>query len=985
MCARSADRCIRSYVTVALSLFLSSAALRADDIQFNRDIRPILSENCFACHGPDAKQRQAELRLDVRSEAMDHDVLAPGNPEESEFVQRIFSDDPDKQMPPPDSRKSLTAQQKELLKQWVAEGAKYQGHWAYERPQRPEVPPGVHPVDFLVQRQLQKRGLDFSPAADRRTLARRLSFDLIGLPPSSAEVAAFEADQSPDAFDRQVDRLLSAPHYGERMAIAWLDVARFADTIGYHSDNPRNVWPYRDYVIRAFNDNMPFDRFTIEQLAGDLLEGSTQEQQVASCFNRLLLTTEEGGAQAKDYEARMMTDRVRAVGTVWLGQTLGCCQCHDHKFDPATSRDFYSLGAFFADIQEPIIGDPGPGMLVPDKDQAIELAKRRATAVDLQSQYDATPDSLVAAQNEWEQTAREALAAHAQWAALHPESATSEKKLTPGVEADESIFVGANPEGGTDTTTVTIKTTLSGITGLRIDVLPEKRLPSQGPGRAANGNFVLSEVSVAKADGAAIAITRATATFEQPGFPASAATDGNAETGNGWAIGGAAGQQHTLYLELAEPLGDGTALPLAITLKQNHGDNHVLGRFRISGTTQPLPLQLPTTGAPPVEIANLLRRGPEKLDADQRAKLLAHFKSVTPLLSDLRGQLAAANKAVSDYEGTIPRCLSSVAMGTPRVVRFLPRGNWMDDSGPVMQPAVPAFLATAVPDTGAPPRQTRLDLARWVVSRGNPLTARVFVNRLWKQFFGTALSKNTDDLGSQGEWPVQPELLDWLAVEFMDSGWDVKHMVRTIVTSRAYQQVSTASPELLAADPDNRWLARQSRYRLDAELVRDNALAVSGLLVRTIGGPSTKPYQPAGYWENLNFPVREYDADKGANQYRRGLYTWWQRTFPHPSMIAFDAPSREECAADRTRANIPQQAAVLLNDPTYVEAARAGDTDSGGRRRQLRPAATSTPGSPGPGSRRHARPAAMSCNSLAHLRQAPRGVRCRSGRRRGTV
>lgn len=917
---------------LCLALTASGPLSAADQIEFNRDIRPILSENCFACHGPDAKQRQADLRLDVRDQAMDHDVLTPGMPETSALLQRINSDDPDLVMPPPESHKSLTLQQKELLTRWIAEGAQYQGHWAYELPQRPEIPAGVPAIDYLVERQLQQRGLDFSPEADRRTLARRLSFDLIGLPPTPEEVAQFVADESPDAYETLVERLLASPHYGERMAIGWLDVVRFADTIGYHSDTPRNVWPYRDYVIRAFNENMPFDRFTIEQLAGDLLEGSTQVQQVASCFNRLLLTTEEGGAQAKDYEARMLTDRVRAVGTVWLGQTLGCCQCHDHKFDPATMRDFYSLGAFFADIQEPIIGNPGPGMLVPTVEQAAELAARKSAAAALQAQFDATPDALVIAQREWEQQGRDDLAAHAQWTALHPRSATSEKGVAVAIQPDNSVFVGANPDGGADTLTLSIQTTLAGITGVRIDLLPDQRLPAQGPGRAGNGNVVLSEISISREDGAAVPLARAAATFEQPGFPAAAAIDGSGEPGNGWAIADAAGQPHALFLELAEPLGDGAALPLTINLRQNHGENHVLGKFRVSATTQPLPLQLPKMSAPPAEIANLLRREPQKLDNDQRAKLTAHFKATTPLLADLRNQLAAANKAAADYEATIPRCLTSVSMSTPRTVRFLPRGNWMDDSGPVMQPALPAFLANGlganVPDTSSvrdtdnQPRLTRLDLARWLVDRHNPLTARVFVNRLWKQFFGIALSRNTDDLGSQGEWPIHPALLDWLAVEFMDSGWDVKHMVRTIVTSRTYRQSSTATPEQLAADPDNRLLARQSRFRLDAELVRDNALAVSGLLVPTIGGPSAKPYQPAGYWENLNFPVREYHPDTNANQYRRGLYTWWQRTFPHPSMIAFDAPSREECTADRTRANIPQQALVLLNDPTYVEAAR---------------------------------------------------------------
>jgi len=639
-------------------------------VEFNRDIRPILSENCFACHGPDQGHREADLRLDVRDAAVETGAIVPGKPDESVLVERVFSENPDERMPPADSRKQLTSQQKDLLKRWIVEGAEYQGHWSYVPPRRPEVPAGVNAVDHLVQRRLAEEGLKPSPEADRRVLLRRLYFDLIGLPPTPEQIDAFVADADPQAYAKRVEELLASPHFGERMAIGWLDAVRFADTIGYHSDNPRNVWPYRDYVIRSFNDNKPFDRFTVEQLAGDLLPESAVEQKVGSCFNRLLLSTEEGGAQPKDYEARMLTDRVRAVGTVWLGQTFGCCQCHDHKFDPATMRDFYALGAFFADIQEPILGRREDGMILPDEKQAAELA--------------------------------------------------------------------------------------------RLDA----------------------------------------------------------------------------------------------------------------------------------EIARLEASSPEH---------------------------EAAKKAKAALEASLPRCLVSVSMSTPRTVRLLPRGNWMDESGPVMEPALPAFLPHPTVEGR---RLTRLDLAQWLVARDNPLPARVFVNRLWKQFFGIGISRTPDDLGSQGEWPTHPELLDWLACEFMDRGWDVKHMVRTLVTSQTYRQTSVATAEQLARDPENRLLARQSRFRLDAELVRDNALSISGLLVSKIGGPSVKPYQPAGYWENLNFPAREYQADSGESQYRRGLYTWWQRTFLHPSLLAFDAPSREECAADRNRSNIPQQALVLLNDPTYVEAAR---------------------------------------------------------------
>lgn len=669
------------YVPVALlvSVALAAAAEPAPKtVEFNRDVRPILSENCYQCHGPDPKHRAADLRLDVREAAVSAGAIVPGKPDESELVSRIFNSSPDEVMPPPASHKSLTPKQKEMLKRWIAEGAVYQGHWSYSRPAKPSVPAGANGVDYLVQRRLAEAGLKPSPEADRRTLIRRLYQDLVGLPPKPEQVDAFVADSDPQAYQRLVEQLLASPHYGERMAIGWLDVVRFADTIGYHSDNPRNVWPYRDYVIQAFNQNKPFNEFTVEQLAGDLLTGSTEEQKVGSCFNRLLLTTEEGGAQPKDYEARMLADRVRAVGTVWLGQTLGCCQCHDHKFDPIPTRDFYAMGAFFADIQEPILGRREDGMKAPTAEQKAELARLEAQIGELQKQSAASPSA------------------------------------------------------------------------------------------------------------------------------------------------------------------------------------------------------------------------------------------------DVRTRLEQARKAKKSLEAAIPRCLVSVS-GSPRTVRLLPRGDWMNESGPAMQPTLPSFLPSPKIEGR---RLTRLDLAQWLTARDHPLTARVFVNRLWKQFFGIGISRTLDDLGSQGEWPANPQLLDWLACEFMDSGWNVKHMVRTIVTSQTYRQSSDATAEQLARDPENRLLARQSRFRLDAELVRDNALAISGLLSPKIGGPSVKPYQPPGYWENLNFPTRDYTADSGESQYRRGLYTWWQRTFLHPSLLAFDAPSREECAADRTRSNIPQQALALLNDPTYVEAAR---------------------------------------------------------------
>lgn len=905
------------------------ASPRAADLSYNRDIRPILSDNCFYCHGPDANHRKAKMRLDIREEALNKEAFIPSDPDKSELVRRIFATDPDDLMPPPDSAKKLTDAQKQKLKDWIAQGAKYEAHWAYLPPVKPAVEGNA--IDFLVEKNLQSKKLAPAPEADRRTLARRLSFDLIGLPARPDEVEAFGLDTSTNAYDQVVDRHLASDHYGERMAIPWLDVVRFADTIGYHSDNPRNVFPYRDYVIKSFNENKPFDVFTKEQIAGDLLPESGQEQKVGSAFNRLLLSTEEGGAQEKDYEARMLTDRVRAISAAWLGQTIGCAQCHDHKFDPIKQRDFYAMGAFFADIKEPILGKREDGMLVPDEKQKIELARLDDDLKKLQTDFDSDHPELVNAYIDWQRKQMAIVAEDHLWNFLKPEKIESAEGVKFEIGSDGTTTVkGKKPDK--ETYKILIKNLPNPVSALRIDALPQDSLPQKGPGRAADGNFVMTEViaRVERADGDRVTFpfSAARADFEQTSggetnpygkYPAAALIDHDAKGANaGWAILPETGKAHQVILELAEPLklNDGDAL--LIEMQFNYGGDHSIGRFRVSATSSYDLARKPMLNLPPQEVIDLVTAS--ERDETQERKLFAAFKNVAPELADLRKQLADAKTTRDKFEGTIPRCLVSVHSDKPRTVRILPRGNFLIDTGEMVEPALPGYLhASSNPEA----KLTRLDLANWLVSRENPLTARVFVNRLWKQFFGTGLSKVLDDLGSQGEPPSNPELLDYLASEFMDSNWDIKHMVRLIVTSATYKQSSTPSKELRANDPYNRDLAVQSRWRLDAEFVRDNALAISGLLVPEIGGPSVKPYQPDGYWENLNFPVRTYEASKGDNQYRRGLYTWWQRSYMHPSLLAFDAPTREECVAERNRSTIPQQALVLLNDPTYVEASRA--------------------------------------------------------------
>ncbi|RMF40739.1 MAG: DUF1553 domain-containing protein [Planctomycetota bacterium] len=668
-------------------------------VQFDRDILPILADKCYACHGPDASQRAAELRLDDAGDAVrdrgGYQVIVPGNPEDSELVRRIWAE-PDEQMPPADYRKQLTARERRVLVAWIRQGAERPAHWAYMPPRRHPIPPisegtaARNFIDAFVLAQLQERGIRANPPADRRTLLRRLSWDLIGLPPTDQELAHFLHNASADAYEMEVDRLLQSPHFGERMAVLWLDLVRYADTVGYHGDQNVSISPYRDYVIHAFNSNKPWDQFTVEQLAGDLLPEPSVETLVASGYNRLGMMSAEGGVQPEEYLAKYAADRVRNAGTVWLGSTLGCAECHDHKFDPFTTHDFYSFAAFFADIKE------------------------------------------------------------------------------------QGLYAGAHNTGKW---------------GPSLDV-PDPQLPA-----------LLA----------------------------------------------------SLDLEL-------DALR---TQLQRHSDE----------------------SAERQEVAKRI----EALEAQRKTLVAEHTRST--LITE-----------------TV----------TPREMRVLPRGNWMDKSGEVVTPQIPQFLGRLQPSH----RATRLDLARWIVSRDNPLTARVMVNRLWKLMFGRGLSKTLDDVGSQGEVPSHPELLDTLAVEFMDSGWDVKYMLKLIATSATYQQSSQPRPELEAVDPYNRLLARQSRYRLDAEFLRDNALSVSGLLVRVVGGRSVKPYQPPGLYEHLNFPKRVYEADVGADQYRRGVYTHWQRQFLHPALKAFDAPSREECTAQRPRSNTPLGALVLLNDPSYIEAAR---------------------------------------------------------------
>jgi hypothetical protein len=948
LAAMPAIRDIPAVKRLLLAPLLASSAFAADapipaKIEYNRDIRPLLADTCFKCHGFDKNTREADLRLDIREAAVakidDIHPIVPGKPDQSEVWRRITTKDEDDVMPPKKANRQLTDREKQVIRKWIEQGAEYQVHWAFIAPAKPAVPavaePGFsrNPIDQFVLARQRELGLKHVAEAERATLCRRLHLDILGLPPKQKDVDAFVNDKRPDAYERLVEQLLASEHFGERMAVWWLDLVRYADTTGYHSDNPRNVSPYRDYVIRAFNDNKRFDEFTIEQVAGDLLPGATLEQRIASAYNRLTLTTEEGGAQAKEYEAKSVTDRVKSIGTTWLGQTFMCAECHDHKFDPITTRDFYSMGAFFADIKEGAIGRREEGIPVPTGQQAAELARVETEMSRLQKDYDGPHPGLEKAYAAWLAEATEVASAD-KWISLKPAEATSKGRAKLAVQPDNSVLA-SGPKPDKDTYTVSFNQELKDVFGLRVEALPDASLPAQGPGRATNGNFVVTEVvaRIKQADGKEQALTfvNAVASFEQADttdknagkWSAASAIDGDPKGSNsGWAVLPEVGKNQRLVLAFDLPVSVGKGESLVVEIRQDHGaGSHTLGRFRVSATQDGNAARKPGPEPLAADIAAILTIEPEKRNPSQVAKLTAHHRSIAPELTVLRKKLEDTKLAKTKIEAGLPRCIVSEQSAQLRTVRILPRGDWMSDKGDIVEPATPHYLPGA-PKPAEGGRLTRLDLGKWLVARENPLTSRVFVNRLWKQFYGTGLVKTLEDVGTQGELPVNQPLLDWLATDFVDSGWDVKRLVRLMVTSGIYRQSSSGPRELVQRDPFNRELARQSRWRLDAEFVRDNALSISGLIVHKLGGPSVKPYQPAGYWENLNFPTREWANDTSENQWRRGLYTWWQRSYVHPAMLAFDAPTREECAADRVRSNIPQQALVLLNDPQFVEAAR---------------------------------------------------------------
>jgi hypothetical protein len=929
----------------------------AAPLEFNRDIRPIITENCFACHGPDKNQRKAKLRLDVREIALEKGAIVPGKPGESKLIEHIFSSDPEEIMPPPKSRKVLSAAQKAMLRQWIAAGAEYEPHWAYIRLKRPSVPQPNEsswvrdPIDAFILHALEEKQIRPSKEASKATLLRRLSLDLMGLPPTPEELEKFLNDSAPGAYERQVDRLLDSPHFGERMAVPWLDVVRYADTVGYHGDQNQNIFPYRDYVIDAFNRNKSFDQFTIEQLAGDLLPRPTVEQQIASGFNRLNMVTREGGAQAKEYLAKYAADRVRTVSMTWLGSTMGCAECHDHKYDPFTSKDFYQMEAFFADIKQwGVYADydytPNPDLKGYGNDhpfppeievdnpylhQRISMLQqgetRQYTEASAKLRTDAGQRASLVS---WRKSSLRFLADNPSgWVTPLPQ-VTIGFKDTNAVPETNFVITPNRWVQLSDLPRQNTRLALSvsnlWVNAIRLEVKPQAL--SESNSSSGGVKYKRAAVSLAAslktADGNdnKLSFYSAEADYKTihylGGHPIIGVKDR-------WDLSTENRQQVAVWL-LDKPVQVGPDASFVLDV----------GAFPVASlrvSVSPFAAEEPLEAGVGLRLGKALGKilGSSRADKDliDRTFLLSTHSDPNGVVAQLR---ALQDQVRECRHG---RALTMVAVARePLVTHVLRRGNWQDEGGDVVQPLVPHFL----PQVPNPEnrRLTRLDLARWLVSPENPLTSRAVMNRLWKQFFGTGLSAIADDLGAQGEWPVHPELLDWLACEFMSPTasqpaqahpdaafpWDLKHMVRLMVMSSTYQQDSNQRPDLKDVDPNNRFLACQSPRRLEAEFVRDNALAIAGMLNGDVGGPSVFPYQPPGYYSYLQWPDRDYYPSKDDRQYRRGIYTHWQRAFVHPMLANFDAPSREECTANRIVSDTPQQALTLLNDPSFVEAAR---------------------------------------------------------------
>ncbi len=1059
---------VRRFVFVFSVAVIGANAHAADSpIDFNRDIRPILSNRCWKCHGPDEKERQAGLRFDSRDGVIaklesGKTAVVAGKPDESELIRRITSDSADERMPPAGHGKALDAREVELLRAWIRQGANFAKHWSYEKPVRPTVPDLKsqisdfksqirNPIDNFVFARLEREGLKTSPEADRYALGRRVALDLIGLPPTVVEIEEFVKDSDPQAYEKFVDRMLAKDSYGEHWARQWLDLARYADSAGYADDPARTIWGYRDWVIKAFNKNMPFDQFTIEQIAGDLLLNPTEEQLIATAFHRNTLTNNEGGTNDEEFRSVAIVDRVNTTMATWMGTTIACAQCHTHKYDPITQEEFFKLFAILNQTEDADRGDETPRLELFTSEQLKQKEKWLADVTQLEKEATTATPAVLGSLAKWDAAFPRALA----WKPLKPTSGKSDGGVTLSVADDGTVR--ADKAATKATYLVEITLAAGKLNAVRLDTLPDDSLPGKGAGFG-GGNFVLSKVSATITPPNGTRLNGRFVRVELPGKArflhlaevqvfagndnhapkgeakqsttdyggeAKRANDGNTDgeytknsvshtaqednpwwevdlkaeqpidrvvlwnrtdgeteerirnfrvlvlndkhepvwqkdyvdppkpssefalsgvrgvpfttafadhnqgdgfeakvvlapqANKGWAVGGKLDQPHALTLVTSAPVEVADGSTLTITLEQTSSfENHVLGKFRLSLTDDPRAAESARVPAP---ILAILTTPAEQRNETQRAELKTFYLTIATELAAARDQLMATRKSLAELKAatTVP-ILRELAADKRRTTNIQLRGNFMD-LGKEVTPGVPAAFHP-LPEGSQP---DRLALAKWLIDDNNPLTARVLANRYWDTIFGNGLVRTSEEFGSQGDLPTHPELLDWLATEFVRLKWDTKALLKLIVTSATYRQSSKVTPELLDRDLENYLLARGPRFRLSAEMIRDQALAISGLLSPKMYGPPVKPFQP-----NLGVSAAfgsgiDWQASAGEDKFRRGLYTTWRRSNPYPSMSAFDAPNREVCTIRRARTNTPLQALVTLNDPVYIEAAQA--------------------------------------------------------------
>jgi len=919
----NSGRVVAGIFAVAPFGLLLAGGSQARKVDYATEVKPIFKAHCNACHsGADAA---AKLDLTSAASAMkggqSGKLVVAGNPDASLLLIRILGKGGNPQMPM--GFPALPADQIETIRTWIAQGAHTEGadrvtHWAYIKPIRPAIPKVKNkswirnPIDSFVLAKLEQEGLKPSQEASQETLIRRASLDITGLPPSPAEIDKFLADKQPDAYERLVDRLLASPHYGERQARPWLDLARYADSDGYEKDLNRTAWKYRDWVIDAFNQNLPYDKFTIEQLAGDLMPFQDVSQLVATGFNRNTMFNREGGVDQAEAHFNVVLDRVNTTATVWLGSTLQCARCHDHKYDPFTQKDFYKMSAYFSNS---VILPRGPAsigeekwfeseMQVPSGRQVAEKTKLLQEIAALKRQRDDQSDQTKAAFETWKSHA----AAGQTWTPITVTSATaaSGANLTP--QPDGSILASGNLSK-TDTYTVNGTVQLQNATALKIEALTDPSLPAKGPGRAAN--FVLTGLAL-KVNGVVVPFSEAFADFTQEGFDAYEAF--KHDSNSGWAVAPATGKPHMMVATLGHGVSAESPAKVEIVLESKHRANyHVLGHFRLAFTSDPMP----EASALSASIEAILRK-PVKSGAEEAA-IHEFFLDRLPKLKQERVLMREAKAKMQALEDEIPTTLIMRDKPTngPLTAYIHSRGEFLSKTDMVTAGTPAVFGATS------PKLPTnRLGLAEWIASKDNPLTARVQVNRIWEQYFGRGLVETSEDFGTQGSRPSHPELLDWLATEFMARGWDMKAIHRLIVTSSTYRQSSNATRELVKRDPQNVLLARGPRFRLEAEMIRDEALSAAGILDAQVGGPSVYPLQPAGTWDTP-YNGEQWMTSKGGEALRRGLYTFWKRSSPYPNFMAFDSTSREECTVRRIRTNTPLQALAMLNDEAVFIAARA--------------------------------------------------------------